>query len=142
MEAIPKDSNAFVHPGVVTAINGSSLTVSLEGNIHCDSCRAKGVCGLADAPDKTVEIMEAEGSYSLREPVTVVMRKELGGKAVFWAYLFPFLLMVGTLWSASLLLEEWVAGLLSLAVLIPYFAAIHWRKDYFKKTFRITLQRS
>ncbi len=142
MEANPTESNAYVHPGIITAIDGKSLTVSLEGNIHCDSCRARGVCGVADAPDKTVEITEAEGRYSLREPVTVVMRKELGRKAVFWAYLFPFLLMVGTLWSSSLFLEEWVAGLLSLVVLIPYFAALHVRKDYFSKTFRITLQRS
>ena len=142
MEANPTEPNAYVHPGIISAINGNSLTVTLEGNLHCDSCKARGVCGLADAPAKAVEISEAEGPYRMHEPVTVIMRKELGHKAVFWAYLFPFLLMVGTLWAASSMLEEWAAGLLSLAVLVPYFAAIRLRKEYFRKTFRITLQRS
>jgi sigma-E factor negative regulatory protein RseC len=71
--------------------------------------------------------------------VEVVLKKDLGQKAVFWAYIFPFLLMLATLLTSSLFLQEWLAGVLSLLILLPYYGTLYALKDYFKKTFRITV---
>jgi sigma-E factor negative regulatory protein RseC len=43
--------------------------------------------------------------------------------------------------TASYFVAEWLAGVLSLLILIPYYLLIHGLKGYFKKTFDISIQR-
>ena len=130
---------AYIHSGVVSKKNGNSLIVSLDENVHCESCRAKGSCGVSDSGSKEVEISYPDESFAMNEQVNVVLKKGLGLKAVFWAYLFPFLLMVLTLFTASAFLVEWMAGLLSLVVLIPYYLLLYALRNVFKKTFKISI---
>lgn len=139
MSVKSKETNVFIHPGVVSEIRDRSIIVSLDKNIHCESCSAKGACGVSDTGSKHVEIMDSEGSFKLNDPVEVILRKNLGHKAVFWAYIFPFILMLVTLLTTSYLFSEWIAGLLSLLVLIPYFTMVYSLKNYFKRTFRISV---
>ena len=73
---------------------------------------------------KEVEVRDFEGAFKLDDPVEVILAKHAGHRAVFWAYVFPFILMLLTLVTASLWLPEWAAGLLSLLVLIPYYLII------------------
>jgi sigma-E factor negative regulatory protein RseC len=141
MELKPEETNAFVHSGVVSEINGRSIVVSLDKNVHCESCSAKGACGVSDSASKEVEIIDYEGSFKLNESVKVVLKKNLGQKAVFWAYIFPFLLMLITLLTTSFLFAEWIAGLLSLMILIPYYSMVYAHNNYFKKTFKISILR-
>ena len=141
MDFKPKETNIFIHSGVVSQINSRSIIVSLDKNVHCESCSAKGVCGVSDSASKEVEITDPERSFKLNEPVEVVLKKNLGHKAVFWAYIFPFILMLLTLLTTSFLFAEWVAGLLSLLILIPYYATVYMLKNYFKRTFKISIIR-
>ncbi|MBT8205999.1 MAG: SoxR reducing system RseC family protein [Eudoraea sp.] len=141
MDFKPKETNAFIHSGVVSEIHGRSIIVSLDKDIHCESCSAKGACGVSDSATKEVEIIDSQETFKLNEPVKVILKKDLGQKAVFWAYIFPFLLMLLTLMTASMLFAEWIAGLLSLLILIPYFATVYALKNYFKRTFRISILR-
>lgn len=141
MELKPKETNAFIHSGVVSAINGSSVIVSLDKNVHCESCSVKGACGVSQSASKEVEIIDSDGSFKLNEPVEVVLKKDLGHKAVFWAYIFPFLLMLLTLLTTSLLFAEWIAGLLALLILVPYYYMVYSFKNYFKRTFKVSILR-
>ncbi|MCX2718202.1 SoxR reducing system RseC family protein [Lentiprolixibacter aurantiacus] len=134
-----EETEAFVHTGVVSEMKGSSIIVSLDKNVHCESCNARGACGVTDTVNKTVEINNPEGSFKLNQPVEVILKKDLGQKAVYWAYIFPFLLVLATLVTSSLFLPEWMAGLLSLLILIPYYGTVYAFKDYFKKKFRISV---
>ena len=131
--------NTFVHSGVVSRIKGDSVTVTLEQNIHCEACHAKGSCGVSESENKEVEILNFKDSFNINEPVNVVLKKALGLKAVFWAYVFPFILMFTTLIVASIFTEEWVAGLVSLFVLIPYYILLYFLKNTFKKVFEISI---
>ena len=133
------NTDVFIHSGVISKLGDSSLTVSLDENVHCESCHAKGTCGISDLTSKEVEIPISENSYTLNEPVNVVLKKGLGLKAVFWAYVFPFVLMLSTLLIATSFLKEWVAGLLSLLVLVPYYLLLYVVRDTFKKTFTISI---
>lgn len=135
----PEETEAFVHSGVVSEMKGSSIIVALDKNVHCETCSAKGACGVTDTVNKTVEVVHPVGSFKLNQPVEVILKKDLGQKAVFWAYIFPFLLMLATLVTSSLFLQEWLAGVLSLLILVPYYGTLYALKDYFKKTFRITV---
>ncbi len=117
--------------------------VALDEDVHCESCRAKAVCGVSRTAGKEIEVpFTTKGAFELREPVEVILRKDLGHKAVFWAYIFPFLLMLLTLLTASVFFSEWVAGLLSLLVLVPYYLTVYGLRNYFERTFRISVLRT
>ena len=131
--------NTFVHTGVVSRIKGDSVTVTLEQNTHCEACHAKGSCGVSESENKEVEILNFQDSFKINEQVNVVLKKTLGLKAVFWAYVFPFILMFTTLIIASIYTEEWIAGLVSLFVLIPYYILLYFLKNTFKKVFEISI---
>ncbi|MCE2613287.1 SoxR reducing system RseC family protein [Flavobacteriaceae bacterium D16] len=139
MDFKAEETDAFVHSGVVSEMKGSSIIIALDENVHCESCSAKGACGVSESVNKTVEVVNPEGSFKLNQPVEVILKKDLGQKAVFWAYIFPFLLMLATLLTSSLFLQEWMAGLLSLLILIPYYGMVYALKNYFIKTFKISV---
>jgi len=75
----------------------------------------------------------------MNERVDVILKKTLGLKAVFWAYVFPFILMFFTLIIASNFLKEWLAGLLSLFVLIPYYLILNFLKASLKDAFKVSV---
>lgn len=141
MDMRPEKTNVFIHSGVVSQIKGRSIIVSLDENVHCESCSAKAVCGISDSASKEVEVDDPNRSFKLNESVEVVLKKNIGHKAIFWAYIFPFILMLSTLLITSLFFAEWIAGLLSIFILMPYYMTVYALKDYFKKTFRVSILR-
>lgn len=134
-----KNKDTFVHSGFVSKISGNTITVNLEQNIHCDSCRAKSACGISESNTKKVEVINTVDSFKINEEVNVILKKALGLKAVFWAYIFPFILMFSTLIIASSFLGELLAGLLSLFILIPYFLMLYFLKSTLKSAFQISI---
>ena len=139
MNSQRSDKNTFVHSGVISKIAGNSFIVSLEQNINCDSCRAKAACGISESSTKEVEIINYNKSFEINEHVKIVLKKSLGFKAVFWAYIFPFLLMFFTLIIASEFLKEWLAGILSILVLMPYYLALYISKNTLKSIFKLSI---
>jgi sigma-E factor negative regulatory protein RseC len=131
--------NYVRHSGVISKMNKSFITVSLNDDLNCEGCKAKGACGVSDANSKEIEVPNTFESFALNEDVNLIMQKELGMKAVFWAYIFPFILMISVLLVASLFLKEWIAGLISLLVLAPYYLSLYVFNTSFQKTFRINI---
>ena len=139
MSSLQKKNDTFVHSGFVSKISGQTITVNLEQNVHCESCRAKSSCGISESSTKEVEVINSLDSFKINEEVNVVLKKALGLKAVFWAYVFPFTLMFFTLIIASNFLKEWLAGLLSLFILIPYYLMLYFLKSSLKGVFKISV---
>ncbi len=131
--------NTFIHSGVISKITRDTVIVSLEQNVHCESCRAKSACGISESNTKDIEILNPNDSFSINEHVKVVLKKALGLKAVFWAYVFPFILMFSTLLIASIFLKEWMAGVLSLSILLPYYMVLYFLKNTLKSAFKISI---
>lgn len=134
------------HSGAISKITNSTITVSLEPNINCEGCKAKAACGASESSSKEIEIdnpnliqKQAGQNFVLNEEVAVVLQEELGLKAVFWAYLFPFILLVGVLLMASLFFSEWQAGLMALSTLLPYYISLYLLNAFFKKKFTISI---
>jgi sigma-E factor negative regulatory protein RseC len=75
------------------------------------------------------------------ESVQVFLKKGLGLKAVFWAYVFPFILLFAVLLIASALYQEWLAGLLAIGVLIPYYLLLYVLKNSFKSAFKVSVSK-
>ena len=133
------NKNFVKHSGVISNISTDIITVSLKGNMNCEACNAKSACGISESNSKEISIQNPHRSFQLNEEVNVLMQKELGLKAVFWAYVFPFIIMFTMLIISSFFLKEWIAGLMSLIVLIPYYLMLHFFNNSFERTFRISI---
>ncbi len=131
--------NFVKHEGNIMRISNGILTVALKGNINCEACNAKAACGVSESNTKEIEVDMTDQSFHLHEDVEVVLEKQLGLKAVFWAYVFPFILVLSVLIIASNFLKEWAAGLLSLCILAPYYLTLYALQSSFKKAFKITI---
>ena len=135
------------HSGAISKITNSTITVSLEANINCEGCKAKAACGVSESSSKEIEIdnpnllEQTRQPFVLNEEVAVEMQEELGLKAVFWAYLFPFILLVSILLVASLFVSEGQAGLIALSMLIPYYVTLHLLNAFFKKEFKVSIEK-
>ncbi|MGB5203469.1 MAG: SoxR reducing system RseC family protein [Eudoraea sp.] len=134
-----RSKNFVKHEGVVSKITNDVVTISLKGNMNCEACKAKAACGVSESNSKEIEVSNSTQSLKLNENVEVLMKKNLGLKAVFWAYVFPFILMLTVLLITSTLFEEWIAGLLSIAVLLPYYLMLYVLRSTFKKAFRLSI---
>ena len=130
------------HTGTVSAITRNAIRVRLAENIHCEGCRAKAVCGVGETPKKEILVAHTGEAYQLHESVQVLLKKDLGLKAVFWAYLLPFVLVLLTLLVGSRFLEEWLAGTLALLALAPYYGALYLFRAFFSRAFRFTLAKT
>lgn len=133
--------NLVKHEGIVSKISNSSITVSLKGNLHCDACNAKSACGVSDSDSKEIEIQAPAQALELNENVEVFLKKDLGLKAVFWAYVFPFILLFAVLLIGSRVYPEWIAGLLAIGILIPYYSLLYAFKNSFKKAFKVSVSK-
>tara|TARA_R110000787_G_scaffold86285_9_gene184083 strand:- start:15925 stop:16371 length:447 start_codon:yes stop_codon:yes gene_type:complete len=131
--------NNIQHKGVITKITDQMVTVSLNGNLNCDACNAKTICGSAESNEKEVEVLNTNPLLQLNDQVEVLLRKDLGMKAVFWAYVFPFILIIAVLITSSLFVKEWIAGTLSILVLLPYYLLLYSLKKVFNKSFQFSI---
>jgi len=129
------------HAGIVTKKTSNAIFVSLYENIDCAGCQAKSSCGMSESQAKIVEIPADQHDYKLLEQVNLTMSYSLGVKAVLLAYLIPFLLLFSTLLVTSIFLAEWLAGLLAICILIPYYFILHYLNPYLRKTFSISLSK-
>ena len=131
--------NNIQHEGVITKITDQLVTVSLNGNLNCEACNAKTICGSSESNKKEVEVLNTNPLLQLNDQVEVLLRRDLGMKAVFWAYVFPFILLIAVLITSSFFLTEWLSGVLSILVLIPYYLLLFAYKKAFYKSFKFSI---
>ena len=136
-----KKSPEITHPGTIQHIKGNMIHVRIMAQSACASCHVKGSCTVADMSDKIIEVFEPKpGKYTVGEEVTVAMKQSLGNMAVFFAYFLPFILVLTTLIAVlSYSGNELLAGLISIAILVPYYTGLYLLKDKMGKVFRFEL---
>ena len=87
--------------------------------------------------------MDISGKYKKGEVVDVVMSQVQGYKAILIAYVYPFILVFLTLLATTLSgLNELNAGLLSLAILPPYYLIIFILRNKIKRIFVFSIRKS
>lgn len=127
----------FKTTGVVESVCNGQATVRLQSNANCDGCKAQSACGV-DGGDKVVYV-KMNDSVDLNSIITVGIDKKKGLIAVIYAYVLPFLLVLITLIIGSVFLSESVAGLLALAILLPYYLLLYFLRGSFTEKFRVSL---
>lgn len=116
----------IVHEGTVKEIIGNMLVVSVTAESACGDCKVKGLCGMNESVDKEISIYDKEApGYSVGETVVVGIGTAMGVKAVLWAYIMPFLLMLATLFiTKELGMTELASGLTTLGAAALYFLCL------------------
>ncbi|KAA3641283.1 MAG: hypothetical protein DWQ02_00815 [Bacteroidetes bacterium] len=136
----------IIHKAIVKRLTSEGVEVVLEDPPGCDACNAKSSCGLN--PDnqgeenvKSFFIPVQDNVYQPGESVEVSISPSIGLKAVFWGYLFPFIIMMVVLIIGLNFFEELIAGIAALAVVALFYLVLYLNKDRMKKTFAIDLKK-
>lgn len=137
-----ESSKIIEHKGVITAIDDSTITVSLEKISACDTCHAKQACAISENEMKTVEIPNPHADFNIGDSVTVILSQSLGYKALFLGYLLPFLIfLVSLIITSNITTKEYLAGAVSLVILAPYYFLLYLNRGRLKETFTFSLKK-
>ena len=129
----------FCHKGIVQKSENKSVLVVITAQSACSGCHAEGVCTLSGSEEKVIEVT---GTYNVKpgDEVTVHMKQKSGYTAVLLAYLIPLATIITSLIVLIVLkMSELTAGLLSIAMLIPYFAVLYIFRKRINERFVFTL---
>jgi len=131
------------HKGFIEKITANSVFVRIISQSACEACHARGACSLSGVKDKEIEVQGFTGDFKVGETVNLVMNQSQGFYALRIAYIYPFILVFITLLlTTSLRMEELKAGLLSLAVLPPYYLIVFALRNRVRKKFKFSLRKS
>lgn len=137
------NSSIIQHQGIVQGIKNNQLEVMIISESACSSCKSKKVCSISEIKEKLIYIDNIDNSYHIGDKVTVFLEEKMGAYAVIFAYLFPFIVMVLSLFigyynNAS----EPIMGLSVLGSLSLYFVIVYLlRKQLGKRiTFKVEKQ--
>src|SRR5574344_1683252 len=84
----------ITHKGIIHALKPQLVVVKIEATSACAACHAKQACGMEELKEKWIEVPVKDSSiYNIGDEVEVEMKTSTGFKAVFFAYLAPFLIM-------------------------------------------------
>ncbi|MBE9510920.1 MAG: SoxR reducing system RseC family protein [Bacteroidetes bacterium] len=129
------------HPGVITSIDSSKISVNITTYPACSSCSAKGICSISDVKDKIVEVPNT-GDFSVGQEVQVILHQTLGFKALYLGYVQPFIIVLITLIITSFLTRnEVLAGLISLGALAPYYLVLYYYKEKIRNKFTFAIKK-
>ena len=119
------------HRGTVLAVNTGWVDVAIQPEEACGSCKAKSACGMSEQGEKVVSVAtELTDAYSVGDQVTVSVSRRMGFKAVFLAYVIPFvLLLVSLLVLVGQGVGEGASGLISLGILALYYMVLYLFRD-------------
>jgi len=117
------------------------LLVNIINQSACSSCHANGACSAADSLEKEIEIFNFKNEYRPGQAVTILFKESKGFTALFYGYVLPFILILLILIiSNSVTNNELLSGLLSLAILIPYYIILHFFRHRLKKVFNFEVE--
>ncbi len=134
-------SGEITHTGIVKKLSERKVVVGIINESACAGCHAKGACTAADMQDKEVEIYSFNQQYQIGQHVTIVGKTTQGFKALFLAYLLPFLLVLAVLIVSTILnIPEGKAGLSALGILIPYYVTLYLLRNTIKKSFEFEIK--
>ena len=134
-------ANTIKHQGIVENINGTHLQVRIVQTSACASCSIKGHCSSADTKEKLIDVIDESSSYQPGDRVWVTGELSMGVMAVLFAFIFPFLILIISLFVfMSIWNDELRSALCSLALLIPYYYILWLNKSRMGKKFSFSVR--
>jgi sigma-E factor negative regulatory protein RseC len=131
------------HEGVIASMSEDKVTVKITSYAACASCHAKGACHISGGEEeKLLHIPVPDPNFSIGEKVRVILDRSLGFRALFLGYVLPFLLVLAVLLIMTAIgSNELIAGLISLAVLVPYYIGLILMRGKMERQFSFFIQK-
>ncbi len=128
---LENETEMISHDGVVTGLSEKGIEVTLSSGAACASCHIKGSCGMSEGQEEKKFFVPSDSeSYQMGENVKVLMSAGQGLKAVWYAYLLPFLVLMASLLVGLALFSEVWAGLFSIGLVAVYYLLVYvFQKD-------------
>ena len=134
-------ANTIKHQGIVENINGTHLQVRIVQTSACASCSIKGHCSSADTKEKLIDVIDESSSYQPGDRVWVTGELSMGVMAVLFAFIFPFLILIISLFVfMAIWNDELRSALCSLALLVPYYYILWLNKLRMGKKFSFSVR--
>lgn len=134
-------SGAIEHSGTVIAVEDGRVDVELSVGDACGACSAKILCGMGEREGKVVNVFTSMARYyAVGEQVEVSVERYMGVKAVVYAYIVPFVLMLAVLLILfGIGADDLTAGLSCLGAVGIYYLVFYFFRHRFEKeiTFKI-----
>jgi len=131
------------HDGVVEEVRDHKVVVKFTSNPACGDCHAKGFCSITAAEEKCLVITTPEKSFRSGDKVRIILAQSHAFRAVFYAYLLPFIFVLSILFILyTLTHNEALSGILSLTGLFPYYLILYRFRNYLSKEFHFRIMKS
>jgi len=133
-------SGIIKHEGIVQCNEGNAVIVSISSYSACSGCQAEGSCSMSGKEEKIIEVF---GNYNVEpgDKVTILMKQSMGYVALFLGYVLPLITVIAVLITMiSLKVPELTSGLISVAILIPYYAILYFYRKTINTKFTFTLK--
>ena len=130
------------HRGTVKSIKGDIVSVLVVQASACSTCTAKQLCHSAESKEKIVDVVCMQPhTIHIGDEVQVVASLSSGLKAVFWAYVLPLILLMGSvLLAVSVTGSEPAGALCALAVLAAYYLVLYLCRAQISRKLSFTIQ--
>jgi len=137
-----KKSDRIEHPGVVERVKNNRVFVQIESQAACGHCQAKSYCGMVESAGKTIEVVSDQANrYEPGQEVMVAIARSLGYKALLLGYIYPFLLLLFTLFAVTLITgNEAMAALAAALLMVPYYGILYRHREKLRKTFTFRIR--
>lgn len=135
-------SNDIEHLGRIEEINGNRVMVNFISQSACASCQAKGVCSVSEVQEKSIEADNPEFEINIGDQVRIILQQSMGFKALFFAYIFPLILvLVSLIVLSGFMNNEGLAGILSLGGIAAYYGVLFLIRKKVDKQFNFVLKK-
>ncbi len=132
------------HEGILERVaEDGSLHIRIVQSAACGGCSARSACNAAESMTKYVDAYAAEGEkIEIGDRVVVEVSKALGWKAVLLAFILPFLVLMAVLvLLVKIGVREWLAGIIAIAALVPYYIIIYLFRGKLQNEYRFTAKK-
>jgi len=135
-------TNCIEQKGIIEDINKGVAKVNIIKSAACASCQSKAACFITEPKEETLVIDTLGNEFHKGETVSVMMKKSLGLRATLLAYVLPFIVvLLALIVLTSLGVKENLAGLISILILVAYYAILYFFRNSLQKTFQFTLNK-
>ncbi len=129
--------------GTVEEVIDHRITVRIHREAACGHCNASNICNLAEIGERIIEARDEKTDFRIGDHVEVTISRSMGNNAVLLGYLLPFLVLISVLILLNALgLQEWLSGLISLGMLVPYYFMLYVFREKLKKKFTFTIRKT
>ena len=101
-------TNNIKHLGIVENIDGFHLKVRIVQTSACSSCSIKGHCSASETKEKLIDVYNPNPSLNpqVGQRVMITGSASMGMKAVGWAFIMPFLILLVSLFVSMKLTQR------------------------------------